>query len=166
MTTSTNYVIQYIPPTILRCGHYEFRLIYTEDEMELSFQGVGSGDESGGILHFPTHEQWDLKYPQWEGRRKRVKSNIIEYAKTIYDLSFLADFLLDENRIKTASRFEDVGEEEVQPLAPDEIASVIKHSDDGMLATQKVLSARQSTSISKIGLLISAVALILYMVVR
>lgn len=134
--------------------------------MELSFQGVGNGHESGGILHFPTHEQWDLKYPQWKGRREKVKSNIIEYAKTIYDLSFLADFLLDENRIKTASRFEDVAKEEGQPLSPDEIASVIKHADDGILATQKVLFARQSTSISKIWLFISAIALILYMVAR
>ncbi len=166
MTTSTNYAIQYIPPSILRCGYYEFLLIYTDDEMELSFHGFGSGHESGGVLHFPTHEQWDLKYHKWKDRRESVKSNIIEYAKTIYDLSFLADFLLDENRIINISRSLEEAKEEDQPLSPDEIASFTKHVDDGMLAAQKILSVRQSTSISKIGLLISAVALILYMVLR
>lgn len=141
--------------------------------MKLSLQGVESGHECGGLLHFPTREQWDLKYPEWRGRRERVKSNIIDYAKTYSSLSFLAEFLLDENRINTVACFVDDEKEKTKPLSSDEIVAFQNYTDDVLLASQEVVHARQAISLSRlihqwlqIGLIISAVALIFYMVVR
>lgn len=104
MSSNSAFKIQYFSPTIVRAEPYEFCLEYSEPGIKITFHGIEKNANSEGVLHFPTPQQWDIKYPYAKGQRERIRTNIISYVSNYKSLSFISDFIADENKIAIAEK--------------------------------------------------------------
>lgn len=108
MTNSQEFAVNYVSPSIFRCGHHEFGLEYREPRIYLLLRGEESSHPSGGMLYFPTSSEWARDYPNLIDQRERIKSNIISWSnESPHSMGFIADFLSDEQKIEMIARQRD-----------------------------------------------------------
>jgi hypothetical protein len=88
------FEIEYISPSILRCGRYDFHLEYREGTQRLDFSGREEGDGSHGFLGFPSEAEWNKNYSSWQGEKREVIQNrIIEWSRHWQHTLFLEQVL-------------------------------------------------------------------------
>ena len=137
VSAQDTFKIRYVSPSIVRCGQYDFCLEYSEPGVSFCFNGVESGHKSGGMLYFPTAAEWDIKYPSLKGQRERIKNNIINYTRESLHVRFVSDFLLDEERIFTASQELEKERAAIKDLSIEEVTA---------LSEKRVIEMRPITS--------------------
>jgi hypothetical protein len=76
---SSPFEFHYVSPSIVRCEDLEFAIEYEDAQGEILFSGFDRGHPSGGLLYFPTVEEWDLVFPRRRGQRETIRRRLIEY---------------------------------------------------------------------------------------
>lgn len=101
--------------SIVQCEAYEFCLDYEDGQGTVSFRGFEEGHACGGMLYFPTLEQWDTWLPNRRGQRKRILVEILNFVRqnkkyhgylerSLTDLGFLARWPRESNYLGTRYR--------------------------------------------------------------
>jgi hypothetical protein len=75
------YKLQYVSPAIVRAEDEECCLIYKDDRGNIYLYGFTDQHSSGGLLYFPSQEEWDRLYPQRKGQRNLIKGRVLEYVR-------------------------------------------------------------------------------------
>jgi hypothetical protein len=81
---------------MIDAGDHDCGLVYEDERGQLYFSGFTDGHESGGMLYFPSAEEWAEWYPRWHGERDVIKSRILEHVRRDPRLSYFEHSLADE----------------------------------------------------------------------
>lgn len=125
MTNSQEFTVNYVSPSIFRCGHHEFGLEYCDPRIYLLLRGEERSHPSGGMLYFPTSSEWARDYPNLIDQRERIKSNIISWSnESPHSMGFIADFLSNEQKIEMIARQRDQKHASIPQASPEQLANL------------------------------------------
>src|SRR6187431_2489848 len=98
MPGSAKFEIRYVSPVILRSDDYKFALQHVDEQGELTFYGLESAHASGGMLYFPTAEEWDSYLPKRGGQRSKILERLFDFGmKKGGHFGFILPSLLEPN---------------------------------------------------------------------
>jgi len=87
--------ITFTSSSIVRSEPLQFALEYKDEQGTLMFNGFELGHACGGMLYFPTLEEWDSFLPDRRGQRKKILVNILEFVRKKKSFGYLERSLTD-----------------------------------------------------------------------
>ena len=144
MPGPTKFEIRYVSPSIVRCEDNEFALQYVDDQGELTFSGFEAGHASGGMLYFPTAEEWDAFLPKRGGQRSKVLERLFDFgSKKGGNFGFILPSLLEPGFFARWPKERDYLRKDP---SPDEVQRIVK----AMLAIRCINSTMAPPAVSRV----------------
>jgi len=94
--SDADYNVRYVPAGIVRAADHECCIEYADEQGQLHFFGFDPAHESGGMLYFPTSEEWNDFRPDRLGQREIIKARIVAYVRATRWIGALERSLVDE----------------------------------------------------------------------
>jgi hypothetical protein len=130
MPGSAKFEIRYVSPAIVRSDDHVFALQHVDEQGELTFFGLESGHASGGMLYFPTVEEWDSFLPKRGGQRSRILERLFDYAsRKDSHLGFIVPSLLEPGYLARWPKERDLLRRDPSPITPEQLKKAVLEVD-------------------------------------
>jgi hypothetical protein len=86
---------RYATAAELGSWQHVMRVTYTDDQGNVFFYGIDPGHESGGMLYFPTPDEWLKMVPERMGQRPEIFRRLLAYVRRNPNLEGLVPSLTE-----------------------------------------------------------------------